>query len=394
MKVIHVPNAAPEAQETLRSRFRREAQSAARLRHPNVVTVFDYGTDDDLGLDYLVMELLEGEDVAARVQREGALAVSLGLRILGEAAREIAAGHRAGLIHRDVKPANLFLEKGDNVSGPRGHVLDFGIAQVLEASEETLTHLTVFGPGPDSPGFASPEQLRGVRGLTPASDVYSLGATGIFILTGSKPTLGATLGPLGARGDVLTPVLTVRPEIPEAIWRVLRRATLADPSERYADAGQFAEAVALAAGEIGGLGMADGSPKVQRVTPESARGRDSAVNSAWVPPNAVPQQRIPLAAPREHVPWASELAGRVLRIAPEVLRAGNPRRPYTHGWLAFEVLLRSEEGALAVDEYCRRLFHPAPDIRSLARQIPGVPDAYQDLKHIRHDIRHGRVLVD
>lgn len=76
----------------LRSRFRREARSAARLRHPNVVAVFDYGTDDDLGLDYLVMELLEGEDVAERVQREGALPVSLELRILGEAAGGITAG--------------------------------------------------------------------------------------------------------------------------------------------------------------------------------------------------------------------------------------------------------------------------------------------------------------
>ena len=135
VKVIHVPNAAPEAQETLRSRFRREARSAARLRHPNVVTVFDYVTDDDLGLDYLVMELLQGEDMAARVQREGTLPVSLGLRILGEAAQGIAAGHRAGLIHRDVMPANLFLENGDDRSGPRVRVLDFGIAQVLEMGE-------------------------------------------------------------------------------------------------------------------------------------------------------------------------------------------------------------------------------------------------------------------
>lgn len=122
--MIHVPNAAPEAQETLRGRFRREARSAARLRHPNVVTVFDYGTDDDLGLDCLVMELLEGEDVAARVQREGPLPAPLGLRILGEAARGIAAGHRAGLIHRDVKPANLFLEMGADPSGLPVRVLD------------------------------------------------------------------------------------------------------------------------------------------------------------------------------------------------------------------------------------------------------------------------------
>ncbi len=91
--VVHVPNAAPEAQETLRGHFRREARSVARLRQPNIVTVFDYGTDDDLGLDYLVMELLEGEDVAARVQREGALLVSLGY---ASSARPLAgspAGH-------------------------------------------------------------------------------------------------------------------------------------------------------------------------------------------------------------------------------------------------------------------------------------------------------------
>lgn len=87
-----MPNAAPAAQETLRSRFRREGRSAAHLRHPNVVTVFDYGTDDDFGLDYLVMELLEGEDVAERVHREGALPVSLELRILGEAAGGNTAG--------------------------------------------------------------------------------------------------------------------------------------------------------------------------------------------------------------------------------------------------------------------------------------------------------------
>jgi serine/threonine protein kinase len=138
------------------------------------------------------------------------------LQILGEAARGIAAGHRAGLIHRDVKPANLFLENGDDRSGPRVRVLDFGIAQVLEIGEETLTHLTVFGSAPLSPGFASPEQLRGVRGLTPASDVYSLGATGIFILTGSKPRsprrsggcCGAQPWPIPASG---TPMLASSP---------------------------------------------------------------------------------------------------------------------------------------------------------------------------------------
>ena len=93
-------------------------------------------------------------------------------------------------------------------------------------------------------------------------------------------------------------------------------------------------------------------------------------------------------------PLAADLRGKRLRIAPHVLREGNPRRPDTHGWLAFEVLRRAEGGTLRFEDYERRLFSPAPDIALLAARIPGVPNAYQDLKHIRHDIALGRVYVE
>lgn len=90
----------------------------------------------------------------------------------------------------------------------------------------------------------------------------------------------------------------------------------------------------------------------------------------------------------------AELRGKTLRIAPRILKEGNPRRPFTHGWLAFEVLRRAEGGTLSFEDYGRRLFSPDAEIRELAKGIPGVPNAYQDLKHIRHDIAHGRVYVE
>ena len=106
----------PDVRERLRARFRHEAASAAGLpHHPNVVPVYDYGTDDELGLDYIVMELLRGEDLATRLQRGGVPPMAEALRILQHAARGVAVGHRAGLIHRDVKPGNVFLvQHGDD----------------------------------------------------------------------------------------------------------------------------------------------------------------------------------------------------------------------------------------------------------------------------------------
>jgi hypothetical protein len=90
----------------------------------------------------------------------------------------------------------------------------------------------------------------------------------------------------------------------------------------------------------------------------------------------------------------AELQGKRLRIVPHVMKEGNPRVAYTHGWLAFEVLRRAEGGSLTFEEYYRRLFVPSSEITKLADAIPGVPNAYQDVKHIRHDIAHGRVLVE
>ncbi|MBA2670663.1 MAG: serine/threonine protein kinase, partial [Gemmatimonadetes bacterium] len=134
VKIVSLPAQDAEQQISLRERFRREAGSAARIPpHPNVVQVYDYGTDPDLDLDFIVMELLEGRDLKAAM-REGDLKDAEALRAMREAARGIAAGHRVGIVHRDVKPANIFLTGKNRLESVK--ILDFGIAKAQEVIEE------------------------------------------------------------------------------------------------------------------------------------------------------------------------------------------------------------------------------------------------------------------
>src|SRR5690606_28754182 len=175
-----------ESRERLRARFFREARSAAALpHHPNVVPVYDYGSDEALGLDFLDMELLRGSDLASRLARSGPPPLPAALRILTEAAHGLAVGHRQELIHRDVKPGNIFLTR-THANDVQVRVVDFGIAKVAD-DEDTLAQLTQDGRVPHSPAYASPEQLRGLSHLTPSADVFSLGAVGFQLLTGDRP---------------------------------------------------------------------------------------------------------------------------------------------------------------------------------------------------------------
>jgi len=236
----------PEVRERLRARFRHEAASAARLpHHPNVVPVYDYGTDDELGLDYIVMELLRGEDLATRLQRSGPPPMAEALRILQHAARGVAVGHRAGLIHRDVKPGNVFLVRHGDEDEMQVRVLDFGIAKAMAEEEDTASAgLTHDGRAPLSPAFASPEQLRGERRLTPASDVFSLGALGFQLLGGSRPFTESDRNRMAAGMEVPVPSLRARnPRVPEEVEQIIRRALAPEPEQRFASAGALADAL-------------------------------------------------------------------------------------------------------------------------------------------------------
>ena len=184
VKVVSLAAASDTALANFRERFRREAASAARIQHPNVVQIFDYGTDPELELDFIVMELLRGRDLKETLRERALLPHPEALRILADAARGVAAGHRAGIVHRDVKPANVFL-MGDGAVVETVKILDFGIAKPLEDDPEHA--LTTIGSLPHSPAYASPEQLDVHQPLTASSDVYQLGLIGYELPGGAAP---------------------------------------------------------------------------------------------------------------------------------------------------------------------------------------------------------------
>ncbi len=245
VKVIGAGGADPGEHARLRARFHREARAVASLRHPNVVAVYDFGTDGEVDLDFLVMECLRGEDLAARLTRSGAPPLGTAVSILRQAVRGVAAGHRVGLVHRDIKPGNLFLEAGDGPDEPQVRVLDFGIAK-LDADDGSMTALTEFGRAPFSPAYASPEQMRGDADVGPASDVFSLAAVGYHLVTGMRPFTSSD--PARAAQEVTAAVRALperAPQLPGDLYGALVRALALPARERFRDAVAFAEALGV-----------------------------------------------------------------------------------------------------------------------------------------------------
>jgi hypothetical protein len=243
VKVIGIVAHDEDDHARLQGRFLREAKAAAALHHPNVVSVYDFGSDPDVGLDFLVMELLQGEDLAVRLARTGPPPAHVSLSILRQAARGLAAGHRVGLVHRDVKPGNLFLETSDHPDEPHVRVLDFGIAQV-SGEEGTMTHLTEYGRSPFSPAYASPEQMRGDDRLSPSSDVFSLAAVGYNLLTGTRAFTSSD-GPRMEQevADAVRLLPERAPTLPPHVHDALVRGLSIHPAARFADAAQMADAL-------------------------------------------------------------------------------------------------------------------------------------------------------
>ncbi len=242
VKIIRHDPAAHADVAHLRERFRREAANAARIPpHPNVVQIYDYGTDPELDLDFIVMELLPGRDLKAELQQRQP-GRSEAVRILLQAARGLAAGHRVGIMHRDVKPANILLVGDAEVESVR--ILDFGIAKALEDdAEDDLTQISGI---PHTPAYASPEQREAGGTLTPASDVYQLGLVAYEMLAGARPYDPHERERIRAGEEIPLPVRGRWSEVPGSIREVVERALRRDPRARYPDAAAFAEALANA----------------------------------------------------------------------------------------------------------------------------------------------------
>ncbi|MGH7559584.1 MAG: protein kinase domain-containing protein [Gemmatimonadales bacterium] len=217
----------------LRERFLREARLAARLSHPNIVTIFS--VEEHESAVFFVMAYVRGETLAQRVQRAGPLPAPQAVRILQEVAWALGYAHSIGVIHRDVKPDNILLEQASG----RAMVADFGIALATGIPRRDGEGEIV-----GTPQFVSPEQASG-EAVDGRSDLYSLGATAFFALTSREPFEGAS--PLALVSKHLTEpppkLVEVRPDLPRPLAEAVDRCLLKNPGERIATAEQLAEAL-------------------------------------------------------------------------------------------------------------------------------------------------------
>jgi eukaryotic-like serine/threonine-protein kinase len=225
-------------------RFRREAMTTAQVKSPHVVQVFDHGVTCG-GAPYIVMELLDGEDLKRRVKRTGPLPPAVVARIIAQIAKALGPAHRLGIVHRDVKPDNLFVL--DVEGEPFVKVLDFGIAK---HAEEDLA-MTATGSVVGTPFYMSPEQLLGAKHVDFRADLWALGVVAYFLLVGRVPFPGETLGSVAVavQAAVFTLPSAARTGLPPSIDAWMQKALARDPAARFGSAKELAEALELAVDE-------------------------------------------------------------------------------------------------------------------------------------------------
>jgi serine/threonine-protein kinase len=216
-------------------RFRREAQLAAGLSHPNIVNIYDIGGRS--GLLWYTMELINGPSLAQLVEREGPLPLATVLRLLREALSALTHAHGSGLVHRDLKPENMLIDQTGSLQ-----ITDFGLALALRGRYGGATSQS------GTPQFASPEQLLGER-VDQRSDLYSLAAVAYYALLGTPPFSGLTVEQVLAKQTTnqLPTSRGRRDDVSEALDQVLERALSADVNRRYTSAVEFLQALNLAA---------------------------------------------------------------------------------------------------------------------------------------------------
>ncbi len=216
------------------SRFKREALAAARLVHPNVVQVFDFGLDDESHRNFIVMEYVDGQSCAEILRERGTLPADEAVEILAQSCRGLAYAHRHEVVHRDVKPGNLLRSRDGMVK-----LADFGIAKAAEQSD-----ITKVGSVLGTAAYLAPEQARG-EPAGPASDMYALGVVAYQLLAGRLPYEAASLTDLARLQESGPPprLDEVTPDVSPALAAAVARALHRDPDQRYADASEMETAL-------------------------------------------------------------------------------------------------------------------------------------------------------
>src|SRR5687768_12614110 len=212
---------------SVRSRFLREAQMAAQLTHPNIVPIFAVDERDTDGLVYFVMAFVDGESLAARLRREGAMRIEDVRIIVSQVADALDYAHRQGVVHRDIKPDNILV---DRMTG-RPLVTDFGIARA--AAEES--RLTVTGVAVGTPAYMSPEQAMGEREVDGRSDLYSLGVVAYQMISGETPFKAINTPAMLMKhvSEPPPPLRGKRPDVPPGLVSAVERALAKRPEDRW-----------------------------------------------------------------------------------------------------------------------------------------------------------------
>ncbi|MEX2392845.1 MAG: protein kinase [Actinomycetota bacterium] len=247
-------------------RFRREARAAASLTHANVATVYDTGEED--GIPYIVMEYVDGESLHRMIQRQGPFPVEDAARVARSVLGALAHAHGKGLVHRDVKPANVLFDSATGTA----KVVDFGIAKGLEDTGG-LTRSGLIGTA----AYLSPEQVNGGN-ATPASDLYGVGCLLYCCLAGDPPFNGSTAIAIAMRhlNDPIPSIRRRRPDIPAPFEAVITRALAKDPAHRFASADEMDATIAAT-----GLDTREATtPTVVEVPASTVAMRDHPVGAA------------------------------------------------------------------------------------------------------------------
>jgi serine/threonine-protein kinase len=225
--------------EDVKARFFREAETAGRLNHPHIVTMYDAGEEHDLA--YIAMEFLKGKDLVAYTKTENLLPLSKVLSIVARVADALGYAHGLNVVHRDIKPANIMYDlESDTVK-----VTDFGIARITDSSK-TKTGMVL-----GTPSYMSPEQLSGAK-IDGHSDLFSLGVSLYQLVCGKLPFVGDSMAQLMFRiaNEPQTDILSIKPDVPPCVVAIINKALAKKVEERYENGSAMAEAIRKCAASL------------------------------------------------------------------------------------------------------------------------------------------------
>jgi serine/threonine protein kinase len=360
IKVMHASLASDTVMAT---RMLREARAVLRLHSDHIVRVMDVDTLED-GVPYLVLEYLEGIDLASLVRRRGAaLGWEEAIAIVDQACRALEEAHSFGIVHRDLKPANLFI-----VQRPDGRrivkLLDFGISKLSTSQEASIT---AKGELLGSPRYMAPEQIRSDRPLDGRADIWAVGVVLYELLTGDSPFAGDNYARAYTRvlEDTPVPVATLRPDLPAALSDIVGRCLEKDPDQRYPDAAALRDALVpfvVAEGRAGWpVSLPDGAGRAFSSAPPPARSG---------PLSGAP----PAATPLPPEPSGSALAAD-LSPAQRPRAAGGGRRSGVLGWAALVVVSAGAAVALMLLVLAQRDQSPPSPAKLATAPAPAASDA-------------------